>query len=104
MQTQFADVDNGRTVRVRRGLELFLILTENPTTGYRWEISVTGEAVTILDSTFEPGAGSVGGGGARRTRLIALHEGSSTVHARLHRAWEPDAIRAYSLTITVDGD
>ena len=61
------EADKGKTIAVQQGTEVLIRLNENPTTGYRWAIDQSDDAVLPLQSSnfaSTPGA-AVGAGGAR---------------------------------------
>ncbi len=80
-----------QAVTLAAGEELVIVLRENPTTGYRWELELVGRAVSLAESEYEPAGRAIGGGGERCFRLTAHSAGVTTVRARLRRSWETDA-------------
>lgn len=73
------------------GEELRFDLPENPTTGYRWQLQVTGD--TLHERTppsYAPATTAIGAGGTRTFRFIATQPGTATIRATLARVWEPD--------------
>jgi len=106
MTVLVTDVDRSSTVSVPLSEEVVLELEENPTTGYRWTIETTGDAVKELASTYTPSpAAGIGGGGRRIVRFLATRPGTTSIRAALRRPWEqPDrSINQYAITITVAG-
>jgi inhibitor of cysteine peptidase len=95
--------DHGRTITVDRSTEIRIALNENPTSGYRWQFDVSGDAMSATGPTYAPAAAGVGAGGTRILTLRAMQAGTVRVHARLQRDWERDAIQTYDMTITVSG-
>lgn len=82
--------DDGRTIEVGIGQELELCLPENPTTGFRWQLTQAAEGIgTLLDHAFEPG-GQPGQPGVHRWRFKIVVAGAATVALAYRRAWEPD--------------
>ena len=73
------------------GDEFVLRLPENPTTGFRWQVSWTGDAaLEIVDDQFEPGsAGSLPGAAGRRIlRYVARKTGTLQLVAVHQRSWD----------------
>jgi inhibitor of cysteine peptidase len=107
MTLNLRDADNGASVRVRLAEEIVLELQESPSTGYRWSIETSDDAVSDIESTFIPSSDAgIGGGGQRVVRFVAAHRGTAEIRAVLRRAWEPPekSINHYAVTITVEGD
>jgi|AGTN01.2.fsa_nt_gi Predicted secreted protein len=50
---QFNQSDNNTTVEIKSGETFKVILDENPTTGYSWNVSAT-SGMTIVNSTYIP--------------------------------------------------
>jgi len=102
---QLTERDNGAAITVRRAEEIVIALPENPTTGYRWAVEATGDALALTSADFAPATTAIGSGGKRTMRFIAQRPGTSTIHAQLRRAWEDPkaAINAYTVTIAVTG-
>jgi inhibitor of cysteine peptidase len=99
--------DNGTSKRVRLSEEVVLELEENPSTGYRWTIETTGDALEEIESRYIPLSGAaIGGGGRRVVRFLAAHPGVAEIRAVLRRSWEPPdrSLNQYAVTITVEGD
>jgi predicted secreted protein len=107
MTLRLRETDNGASVRVPLADEVVIELQESPSTGYRWAIETSGDAVREIESTFIPSSeAGIGGGGQRLIRLVAAHQGIAEVRAVLRRAWEPPerSLNHYAVTITVEGD
>lgn len=98
------DDADGTTTTTAVGDRVIVELSENPTTGYRWELDLTGDALIAADSSYQPRSlARTGGGGTRVLMLIAAHVGTSVVRARLRRSWEAaeQAIEQHAFTIRV---
>jgi inhibitor of cysteine peptidase len=97
--------DNGAEITVQRAEEIIIALPENPTTGYRWAVETSGNALAFTSADFAPATTAIGAGGKRTMRFIAQRPGTSTIHAQLRRAWDDPkaAINAYTVTIAVTG-
>jgi inhibitor of cysteine peptidase len=97
--------DNGKSVDVRVGDEILVILAENPTTGYRWKLEpADGSVLGSGGDTFEMAADpAIGSGGAHHFRFAARAPGRTTIALKLRRAWASDepAVRTFSVEVTV---
>jgi inhibitor of cysteine peptidase len=102
-----SEVDHGTSVCVRISEEVVLELQENPTTGYRWTIETSGEALRQLAPTYAPAPNAeIGGGGKRTVRFIAVRAGTSEIRAVLRRSWEQQdgSLSTYAVKIKVEGE
>ena len=107
MTLHLRESDNGTSVRVPRSEEVVLELAENPTTGYRWTIETTGDAINEIESNYVPSSGTaIGGGGRRSVRFFAVHPGTAEIRVALRRSWEPPerSLKQFAVTIHVEGD
>jgi inhibitor of cysteine peptidase len=106
MDLDGADASSTRTVRV--GEELVLRLSENPTTGYAWEIAQTGPGVLrIVSNEYEPGgsrgaAAMPGGGGHRVVRLVAERAGTVRLTAVQRRPWDAPGVAQQTRDYTIE--
>ena len=77
------------------GDELVIRLAENPTTGYRWQVTPAGAGeLALVEDRFVPGSGDagLGAGGERVLRFQGRKGGEVRVDAVLRRAWDaPEA-------------
>jgi inhibitor of cysteine peptidase len=92
-------------VYVNRPADITLKLKENPTTGYRWNLTVT-PGLVITNDTFIPSDTTgklVGSGGTRIWEMGAAGTGTQTIHAVYMRSWEPVTGNetAFSMTVIV---
>jgi inhibitor of cysteine peptidase len=102
--TALSQIDNGKSISLAMGEMLTLSLTENPTTGYRWQLdSPKGGVLRIADDKFQPVGGQVGGSGIRTLSLVAAEKGSYRLSLSLKRAWEtPESgIEEFTLQLNV---
>jgi inhibitor of cysteine peptidase len=84
--------DNGKSFEARQGDLIVIRLGENPTTGYRWTIDKSDDAIIALqttDYTQAPSTG-VGGGGQRTFTFKAIKPGAAKIALKLSREWEGD--------------
>lgn len=94
--------DNNKQFAVTAGQELQIALSENPTTGFRWQVQAWGKPVLeFLQEDFDSAAGGVGRGGTRRWRFKAVQEGSAGIEMAYRRASDPDQSPAETFTVTV---
>ena len=96
---------NGATVNVNRTAGITLRLKENPTTGYRWNLTVT-PGLVITNDTYIPSDTTgklMGSGGTRVWEMNAASPGTQTIHAVYMRSWEPVTGNetAFSMTVVV---
>jgi inhibitor of cysteine peptidase len=100
-----SEKDDNTTVTAGVGDTVEVALNENPTTGYRWEI-------TDFDSRIVSGEGSsfsvspeamIGAAGTRRITFRARNPGVVRIELILRRSWESanDAIARWAITIEV---
>jgi inhibitor of cysteine peptidase len=103
--------DNGQLIELNRGQLLSISLTENPTTGYRWEVDKPnaacrdGNEILIFESssfatTLNAGMGREG----ERTFIFkAVNVGKIQLQMKLWQSWEGSnpVIEHYSLTVRV---
>ena len=93
------------TGTVTQGTKFAVTLSENPTTGYQWNATVT-KGLAILSSDYQENthaAGMVGVGGVRTWVIQANDLGNQGFSAVYKRSWETTTGNetAYSLTVTV---
>lgn len=93
-QLQLTMSDNGKTIDLAPSMHLALVLMENPSTGYRWEIDrIEPPVVELLSDeyTLDPGVGFPGGG-TRQLDFHAVRSGEVRLSLRLVRPWDPSSI------------
>ena len=90
----FTEADNGTTAVFENGTFFYLKLSENPTTGYSWELELS-EGLSLLNDEFispEPPEGAdeplVGAGGAHIWKIEAVTEGNQHLKGIYKRPWE----------------
>lgn len=101
------DSDQGQTFEAHVGDLISIRLAENPTTGYRWEISGVGNQLVEFqgsDYVVAPGT-SIGAGGTRTLYLRAKSSGTGQIQLRKRRSWEPEtrdrAVEQFTVNIRV---
>jgi inhibitor of cysteine peptidase len=71
------------------GEEVVVRLAENPTTGYRWQVGLSGNGqLEQLDDSFAAAGSGIGAAGQRTLRFVARRTGTVQLHAVSRRAWE----------------
>lgn len=76
-------------VRLPVGANLVVRLTENPTTGYRWQIAlVNADSAEIVSDDYQPDSARKGSGGQRSLTIRALRPGVTGITLNLRRKWE----------------
>src|SRR5262245_13459650 len=89
-----ADIAVGETLRIQ--------LSENPTTGFRWQLQADGApALRLLQDTFEASGSAPGGGGSRCWTFAADHPGSIELRIELRRSWQPQPVSRFGITVNV---
>jgi inhibitor of cysteine peptidase len=101
----FSQLDNGTTVTVHSRDVITVRLPENPSTGYRWNIT-TGPGLDTLDDTYiyaDPEGRTTGAGGVRFLTFVPAATGTEQVTAVYRRSWENDAAgtQAFSMTFVI---
>jgi len=94
--------DNNSQVVLTTGQELQVALSENPTTGFRWQMKTAGEPVLeLLDDKFDSPTSGLGKGGTRRWRFKAAQRGSADIEMVYRRASEQDQAPAETFRLAV---
>jgi inhibitor of cysteine peptidase len=101
-------VDDGKTVTARPGDEIVVVLPENATTGYRWQLDQSGDLVRLLSDGYREAAAAddeepvFGRGGLREFRFAVDGSGVGTVSLKHWREWEGDSSVTQRVSFTVD--
>jgi len=94
--------DNNSQVAVSVGQEVQIALSENPTTGFRWQVQSWGKPVLeFVQEDFDSAGPGVGRGGTRRWRFKAVQEGSAGIDMTYRRPSDPDQSPAETFRLTV---
>ena len=98
------ELSDSGAATLSRNDELVLRLPENPTTGYRWEVTQSAAGtLRLIDDRFVAGGGlAPGAGGQRVIRFAALAPGNVQISAVMRRSWEtssPAETRGYSIVV-----
>ena len=93
------EADSGRTVEVAPDTAVHLRLPENPTTGYRWVMTMTPpDCVRIGGDRFlRPSGAAIGAGGLRVVDITMVTESPCALAMAYRRPWETDAPAASEL-------
>jgi inhibitor of cysteine peptidase len=95
---------NNRTVEVTVGKTIEVHLPENPTTGFRWQLtSDGGPACVMTDDQFIAPAGPPGKGGDHTWKFKAIRPDEGDIEIRYRRRWENSttASRAFKIHVKV---
>lgn len=99
------DDNNNQTVEIQVGQKADLVLDENPTTGYRWEIVTMDKAVLkqAEEPEFKPDSEAIGAGGKKTFHFRAVASGRTNLKLIYHRSWETSVppIKTFEVTIIV---
>ncbi len=80
---------NGSTVQVEPNQTFRILLPENPSTGYQWQLSIP-SGLRLLDQGFvEPADPMPGAGGFHYWDITANGSGEQTISGVYKRPWEP---------------
>lgn len=80
---------SGRTVEMTLGETIEVQLNENPTTGFRWQLTSDGSpACALVDDRFITPVGPPGRGGQHIWRFRARHPDEAEIELRYLRHWE----------------
>ena len=92
---------HGGTFKLCAGDRFTMALEENPTTGYRWQISADA-GIDILASEYAPlRSNAIGGGGNLRITLLAKDPGSFQIKSKMLRPWAGESSVIDRCTFTV---
>jgi predicted secreted protein len=93
---------DGDQVVVSVGEEVELVLAENRTAGYRWNLVASGTPVcAVVADEFTPSGQFPGASGRRQWRFKAIKDGTAAIEMQYMRAWErAPAARRFSLLVS----
>ena len=107
-ERSFDHSDNGTMVQVKSGDMVRINLAENPSTGFSWNATTTGDLVITRDGydtsdSFGAMMGKVGGGGTRSWDLTIGKDRVQSFSAVYRRPWEPEnrTIDRFEIAFTV---
>ncbi|MFE5540068.1 protease inhibitor I42 family protein [Streptomyces sp. NPDC056492] len=96
--------DSDRSVTLRLGQSTDVVLDENPSTGYQWQITALPSPLRLKSSTYTPSPNPshmVGRGGVHTFRFTAVRRGTGDLKFANRRPSEPSAPPADTLTVKV---
>lgn len=101
----YTDANSNQTITMAKGDTVTIVLRENPTTGYSWNVSAT-TGLTVKDLGHVTDAhpeGMVGVGGNHTWEVTATGTGSQAFSGVYQRPWEPvfGNETAYKLNINI---
>jgi inhibitor of cysteine peptidase len=91
-------------VEVGLGDTIQVWLKEDPTTGYGWELTASGEPILqVEEDAFLPApAGQCGGEGTRQWLLRAQTAGTASLQMDYRRPWERKAVKTFGVIVNVE--
>ncbi len=93
---------DGKEVEVTVGRTLEVRLKENPTAGFRWNLTSQGEPqCKLLDDSYEAPSAAQGQGGIHSWKFRAEKNGEGRIELAYARAWQQDAKPAQTFTLKV---
>lgn len=93
---------DGAEYAVATGSSLEVRVPEIGTSGYRWQLSISGPGLRLESDQVERSGPGIGAGGRRLFRLLAEEPGRVVVRAELRRPWQRDVAPEQSLEVVVD--
>jgi inhibitor of cysteine peptidase len=100
----YTDQDNDASVSLRSGEAFAVRLTENPTTGYRWDLADCDQSILEVarDEFHPPDAARYGAGGEHLWEFVARAPGHCVLRLVYRRRWESAGpARTFSLDVSV---
>ena len=99
---EFDESYNERDIELPVGEAFEVRLPENPTTGFRWNFSSSGEpACELLDNSFEIVADRPGRGGSHSWQFRVAQAGHGIIELVYRRSWERDKTPARKFALHV---
>jgi inhibitor of cysteine peptidase len=93
---------NNASVEIAVGDSLRVQLSENPTTGYRWQLLTNiSPTLRLIRDEFEASASGPGGGGVRYWIVQAEQFGTAALSMELRRSWQPQPVNSFAVSISV---
>jgi len=100
----FTDSDNGKTVEVTQGSTVYVKLSENPTTGYQWQMTTT-DGLTLINDGYQQDPGTeamVGAGGIHTFEYKATGSGQQMINGIYKQSWEETTGSENTFSLTLD--
>ena len=93
---------NNSAVEIPVGDSFRIELSENPTTGYRWQLpSPLPQALRLVEDKFATSSAAPGSGGLRHWTFAADAVAIVPLRIELRRNWEKQPVETFDATITV---
>jgi len=94
--------DRGKLISIKKNDDLVITLPENPTTGYRWAVQLSGDILQIKEPPVYLSVGeAVGSGGTRMFSFAANGAGDSELTFKLHRPWERESSSSSDMKLRI---
>lgn len=94
--------DSGGRRLVRVGDHLTVVLSENPTTGYRWQAAIDTAALQQTADRFDGPTQPRGGAGTRRLTFTVLRPGSASLRLVKRRSWDATVVGEFDLEVEAE--
>lgn len=99
---RLSENDSGKTIEIRAGNELELILPRKPTTDYVWEVSLLDLSILELSEIlFIASDKAIGAGGIEIIKLHPIAIGQSKVKLIFHKPFEKNETPLKTFEVTV---
>lgn len=103
LTVQLGQADSGGSRSVAVGADLSVVLPENPTTGYRWQLNADESFLQVVGDDFEVANRLRGAPGVRVLTFRALRRGQVRLALDRRRDWENVAVETFWLDLTITG-
>jgi inhibitor of cysteine peptidase len=101
----YTNADSGKTIQLKRGSCISIVLEGNPTTGYTWELGSKLPPIIkqIKKPEYRSNSKMIGAGGRYTFQFKAIKPGKGIIKLVYHRSWEKNIppARTFVLNITV---
>jgi inhibitor of cysteine peptidase len=92
MTVALTEADAGKSIEVGEGEEIVVVLEENPTTGYRWQVDRTNGILELEGDSYTPDPEMrFGSGGKRELRFRRTGPGTGRLELKLWQEWEGES-------------
>lgn len=105
MEQDLQYVNPGEEISAQTGQNFSMLLSSNPTTGFRWSLAVVPEAAiaTLITNEYIPPAKAmIGAGGNEKWSFRAVGKGRTSISFIYTRPWEKDAEPARRETFSIN--
>ncbi len=103
--TRLSKTDAGKTIELRAGDKLQVVLEGNPTTGYQWQVREVDAAVLKVsgEPEYKSESSLTGAGGQYTFHFESLAPGQTVLQLIYHRPFEKNVapIETYQVTVVV---